>query len=67
MSVSEYLRADFPEPKGLCFIGVPVENLGQEDLIKLIYWFNRDVQRLQESADQNRRMHQMFAEARSRL
>lgn len=58
------LKDNFPEPTISCFRGIPLEEFEKEDLIRIVSWSQRHCERMQESADQNRRMQRMFAEMR---
>ena len=63
----EFLQTEIPESSDMhFFMGVPLKEFSKEDLLKMIGHRQKEYDQLRESADQNRRMHQMFAELRKK-
>ena len=61
-AAQETLQTAFPNAEeNVCFMGVSAREFEKTDLIRMIAWSHRDCERMQESADRDRRMRAMFA------
>ena len=61
----ELLQAELPYvEKNIYFRGVPLMEFEKEDLVRIVAWSRRETEQMQQNADQNRRMQQMFSESR---
>lgn len=61
----ELLRESFPVIESVpSFLGVSCEEFEKEDLIRLILWNHKDMERLQENHNRSNQMYKMFADLR---